>query len=118
METNRQRKVSALLKEELSSIFRKKTTASKGLLITVVEVKITVDLSIAKIYVSIFPSEHRMQIMKELEDLKPTIRGEIGNTLAKSLRQIPELVFFLDDSLDTVDLIEKELKGKGNNPIL
>ncbi len=118
METNRQRKVSAIVKEELATLFRKKTAANSNVLITVVEVKVTVDLSIAKVYISVFPSEHRAQIMKELEELKSAIRGEIGNNLSKNLRQIPELVFFLDDSLDTVDLIDKELKGKGNNPVL
>ena len=118
METNRQKKVSALLKEELATLFRKKTASTQSLLITVVDVKVTVDLSIAKVYISVFPSEHRMQIMNELGVIKSTIRGEVGRNLAKTLRQIPELLFFLDDSLDTVDLIEKELKGKGNNPSL
>jgi len=118
MENNRQKKVSALLLEELSILMRKQIANNSKILVTLTDIKVTSDLSIAKVYFSIFPSEFRQAFMKEMEERKAFIRGELGKSLAKNLRQIPQLQFYNDDSLDLVDKIEKELKGEGDNPIL
>ena len=82
------------------------------------DVNVTADLSIAKIYLSIFPQEFRTPIMKEIDENKSFYRNFIGQKMAKQVRIIPELNFYLDTTLDDVERIEKELKGLGDNPIL
>lgn len=118
-ESNRQRKVAQIIQEDFAELFRKQASESKqNFLITVSDVKVTADLSIAKIYLSIFPAELRKPIMKEIEANKSSYRNFIGQKMAKQVRIIPELNFYLDTSLDDVEKIEKELKGLGDNPIL
>ncbi len=119
MESNRQRKINQLLQEDLAEIFRKQSTEmGKGILISVTEVKVSPDLGVAKVYVSIFPQEYRVPLMKEIDIIKSRIRKILGSKLAKQLRQIPELLFYLDTTLDDVEKIEKALKGEDENPIL
>ena len=105
--------------EDFAELFRKLASESKqNFLITVSDVKVTADLSIAKIYLSIFPQEFRTPIMKEIDENKSFYRNFIGQKMAKQVRIIPELNFYLDTTLDDVERIEKELKGLGDNPIL
>ena len=118
-ESNRQRKVAQIIQQDLAEFFRRQAAESKqNFLVTVSDVKVTADLSIAKIYLSIFPSEFRTQIMKEIEENKAQYRNFIGQKMGKQVRIIPELNFYLDTTLDDVEKIEKELKGEGDNPIL
>lgn len=118
-ESNRQRKVAQIIQQDLAEFFRRQAAESKqNFLVTVSDVKVTADLSIAKIYLSIFPSEFRTQIMKEIEVNKAQYRNFIGTKMGKQVRIIPELNFYLDTTLDDVEKIEKELKGEGDNPIL
>lgn len=118
-ESNRQRKVAQIIQEDFAELFRKQASESaQSFLITVSDVKVTADLSIAKIYLSIFPQEFRAPIMKEIETNKSQYRNFIGQKMAKQVRIIPELQFYLDTSLDEVERIEKELRGEGENPIL
>lgn len=118
-ESNRQRKVAQIIQEDFAELFRKQASESaQNFLITVSDVKVTADLSIAKIYLSIFPQEFRAPIMKEIETNKSQYRNFIGQKMAKQVRIIPELQFYLDTSLDEVERIEKELRGEGDNPIL
>lgn len=118
-ESNRQRKVAQIIQEDFAELFRKQASESaQNFLITVSDVKVTADLSIAKIYLSIFPQEFRTPIMKEIEMNKSQYRNFIGQKMAKQVRIIPELQFYLDTSLDEVERIEKELRGEGDNPIL
>lgn len=117
--TNRQRRVAQIIQEDFAELFRKQAAdTQKNLLITVSDVRVTVDLSIAKIYLSIFPNEYRVPIMKEIETNKSQYRNYIGQKMAKQVRIIPELQFYLDTSLDDVERIERELRGEGDNPIL
>ncbi len=117
--TNRQRRVAQIIQEDFAELFRKQAAdTQKNLLITVSDVRVTVDLSIAKIYLSIFPNEYRVPIMKEIEINKSQYRNYIGQKMAKQVRIIPELQFYLDTSLDDVERIERELRGEGDNPIL
>lgn len=119
MMSNRQHKISQLIQEDFAELFRKQAAESgKSLLISVSDVKVTADLGIAKIYLSIFPGEYRDPIMKEIEENKTSYRNFLGQKMAKQLRIIPELNFYLDTSLDDVERIERELKGQGDNPIL
>jgi len=76
------------------------------------------NIKIAKIYLSIFPQNFRTPIMKEIESNKSFYRNFIGQKMAKQVRSIPNLNFYLDTSLDDVERLEKELKGEGDNPIL
>ena len=118
-ESNRQRKVAQVIQEDFAEYFRKQASESKqSFLITVSDVKVTADLSIAKIYLSIFPVEYRKDIMKEILFNKAAYRNFIGQKMGKQVRIIPELNFYLDTTLDDVEKIEKELRGEGDNPIL
>jgi len=119
MISNRQRKVAQLIQEELSEIFlRQVTSTRKSLVIGVSGVRVSADLGIAKIYISIFPSELREKIMKEIEENKSHYRNILGSKIKSQLRIIPQINFFLDTTLDDVENIELELKGMGSNPIL
>lgn len=118
-ESNRQRKVAQIIQEDFAEFFRKQASQSaQQFLITVSDVRVTPDLSIAKIYLSVFPEEYRKAIMKEIEENKSQYRNFLGQKMGKQVRIIPELQFYLDTSLDDVERIERELKGQGDNPIL
>lgn len=118
-ESNRQKKVAQIIQEDFAEFFRKQASESKqSFLISVSDVKVTADLSIAKIYLSIFPTEFRTNIMKEIQENKAAYRNFMGQKMGKQVRIIPELNFYLDTTLDDVELIEKELRGEGDNPIL
>ena len=119
MESNRQRKIAQIIQEDLAELFRKQASESQqNFLISVSDVKVTADLGIAKIYLSIFPQNFRTPIMKEIENNKSFYRNLVGQKMAKLVRSIPNLNFYLDTSLDDVERLEKELKGEGDNPIL
>ena len=119
MESNRQKKIAQIIQEDLAELFlRQASDSQKGFLISVSDVKVTVDLGIAKIYLSIFPQSFREPIMKEIEENKPFYRNFVGQKMAKQVRSIPQLNFYLDTTLDDVEKLEKELKGLGDNPIL
>ena len=79
-------------------------------MVTVSEVRVSPDLSIAKTYVSIFPSAKAEAVMKQLEEENKVIRGELGHKVAKQLRIVPEIVFYLDSSLDYAEHIDELLK--------
>lgn len=119
MESNRQRKIAQIIQEDFSELFRKQAAESHSqFLISVSEVKVTADLGIAKIYLSIFPQEYREPIMREIEENKSQYRHFLGKKMAHQVRTIPQLNFYLDTVLDNVERIEKELKGEGDNPKL
>lgn len=118
-ESNRQRKVAQIIQEDFAELFRQQASSSnQGFLVSVSDVRVTADLSIAKIYLSIFPQEFRNPIMKEIEENKALYRNFIGQKMAKQVRIIPNLQFYLDTTLDDAERIDKELKGLGDNPIL
>lgn len=109
METTRQAKISRLLQKELSEILRLQTAKTHGIIISVSAVRISPDLSIAKAYLSIFPSAKAPQILDNLTRNAKTIRYELGQKVRFQLRKVPELAFYLDDSLDYVENIDKLL---------
>lgn len=119
MESNRQRKVAQIIQEDFAELFRKQAAESgQGILVSVSDVKVTADLGIAKIYLSIFPQEFRTAVMKEIEENKAQYRNFIGQKMAKQVRVIPNLNFYLDTTLDDVEKLDRELRGEGDNPIL
>ncbi len=110
METTRQSKISRLLQKELSEIFLLQTKGMPGVLISVSAVRISPDLSIARVYLSVFPSERGEEIVKNVNDNMKSIRYELGTRVRHQLRIIPELKFFVDDSLDYIEKIDSLLK--------
>lgn len=110
METTRQNKIARLLQKELSEIFLLQTKSMHGVLVSVSAVRISPDLSIARVYLSIFPSEKGEELIKNINANMKSIRYELGTRVRFQLRIIPELKFFLDDSLDYLERIDELLK--------
>ncbi len=111
METTRQAKISRLLQKELSEIFRQQTAKLHGVLVSVSAVRVTPDLSIAKAYLSVFPSDKSKEILENITRSAKTIRYELAQKVRFQLRKTPELQFYLDDSLDYIENID-HLLGK------
>jgi ribosome-binding factor A len=88
----------------------------RGVIISVTKVSVTADLSIAKVYLSIFPNKEAETLLKGIKSNKPLIRHELAQRTRHQLRRMPSLEFFIDDSLDYIDKIERSLKGE-ENPI-
>ena len=118
METNRQKKIAGVIQQDLAEILQ---TAMKesghGVIITVTKVYITPDLSDAKVYLSVFPTTDRNQIIQDTIDHTNAIKHQLAQRTRHQLRRVPELQFFMDDSLDYIDGIEKALKGDSIDPI-
>ena len=109
--STRQLKVAREIQKDLAEIIRGKGMAAfGGAMVTVSEVRISPDLSVAKVYVSIFPSTKATAVMEQLGEETSRLRGELGRRVSKQLRIVPELVFYLDDSLDYVEHIDELLK--------
>ena len=110
METTRQNKIARLLQKELSDIFQRQTQATHGVLVSVSAVRISPDLSVARGYLSVFPSERAEEIVKNINANVKSVRYELGTRVRHQLRIIPELKFFIDDSLDYAEHIDELLK--------
>ncbi|MDR2836532.1 MAG: 30S ribosome-binding factor RbfA [Bacteroidales bacterium] len=111
MQSTRQLKVAELIKEELAKVIQQKFNGLvSNRLLTITQVGISPDLSFAKIYVSIFPSTDAEKIILEINHNSTRIRFELGKTIKNNLRIVPEIVFYLDDTLDVVERIDKALK--------
>lgn len=110
METTRQNKIARLLQKELGDIFLLQTKSMHGVLVSVSAVRISPDMSIARVYLSIFPSEKSEELIKNINANMKSIRYELGTRVRFQLRIIPELKFFLDDSLDYLERIDELLK--------
>jgi len=107
----RQNKISRLIQKELANIFLKELHGEfSGLLISVTVVRITSDLSLARCYLSIYPSEKSENTIKHIRQITKVLRGLLGNKVGKQLRIIPDLEFFIDDSLNYLDKIDQLLK--------
>ena len=110
-ESTRQLKVSKEIQRDMAEIIRSKGMAAcSGAMVTVSGVKISPDLSVAKIYLSIFPSSKTKEVMETVSQMSRQLRGELGRKMAKQLRIIPELNYYVDDSLDYVEKIDELLK--------
>lgn len=109
METTRQAKIARLLQKELSEIFRQQTAATRGTIVSVSAVRVSPDLSVAKAYLSIFPSEKAAEIIASINASAQTIRYELAQRVRYQLRKTPELTFYIDDSLDYIENIDNLL---------
>jgi ribosome-binding factor A len=111
MESVRQQKVSKLLQKELAEIFRSQArTLFGGAFITVTQVRVSPDLGSAKVYLSIMATKDRNAIFKLVNEQNHVIRKKLGTIVGKQLRVVPELHFYIDDSLDYAMKIEELLK--------
>ena len=111
METQRQKKINALLQQEITFLLQGaiRTQGVKNLVLSVSKVAITVDLSLAKVYLSVFPAN-------KVKENKTVLKHDLAKRLRKDLRKVPDLAFYLDDSLEYIYAIEDSLKRK-NNPL-
>lgn len=110
METTRQAKIARLIQKELSEIFRQQTAKTHGIIISVSTVRVSPDLSIAKAYLSVFPTDRSQEVMENINDSARTIRYELAQRVRFQLRKTPELHFYLDDSLDYIENIDALLE--------
>ncbi|MCF0202679.1 MAG: 30S ribosome-binding factor RbfA [Bacteroidaceae bacterium] len=110
MQETRQNRIARLLQKELSVIFQQQTRQMRGVMLSVTHVKISPDLSICTAHISVFPSEKGMEILESINKQKSQIRFELGNRIKSQVRIIPDLRFFLDDSLDYLEKIDELLK--------
>ena len=99
-----------MLQKELSEIFRKQTAATGGVLVTVSAVRVTPDLSMARVYLSIFPSEKAPLILANIQRQTKTVRYDLAQQVKSVLRKCPDLQFYLDDSLDYIERIDRLLE--------
>ena len=110
MESNRLQKINRLILKELSEIFLLETKKMQGVLISVTQVRVTPDLGIAHAYLSFFPSAKGKELFDNINGNIKQIRFELGKRVGKQLRVVPNLVFYLDDSLDYLENIDNLLK--------
>ena len=111
METTRQQKIAKQIQKDAADIFQKEgAQIVRGALVTAV--RVSPDFSYAKIYVSIFPFEQSGEVMQRLEHQNWFIRRALGQRLRNQLKNVPEIQFFLDDSLEYIENIDKALKNE------
>ena len=117
METTRQAKIARLIQKELSDIFRLETAQVPCSIVSVSVVRVSPDLSVARAYLSVFPSEKAAEVIAAVNDNSRAIRHNLAQRVRYQLRKTPELTFFLDDSLDYIDNIDNILnKDKEEHP--
>lgn len=113
MESKRQERISKLLQKDLGEIIQMEMRhVTRGALVTVTKVVITPDLSLAKAYLSIFATPSKPEILKGMRIHNGEIRGKLGRRVRHQLRIVPELQFYLDDSLDYIENIDKLLNNE------
>lgn len=118
METNRQKKIAGVLQKDLADVLQHAAQdGMKGVIISVTKVNVTSDLGQAKVFLSVFPQLKREIILKGVKENTATIRYEMAKRTRNQLRRMPELSFYIDDSLDYIEDIDNALKGKLDNPI-
>ncbi len=118
METQRQKKIAGVIQKDIVDILQRAAIEGgmRSILISVTKVAVTSDLSLAKVYLSIFPTAEAMKLMEGIKSNQPLIKHELSQRTRNQMRRVPELLFYLDDSLDYIENIEHSLKG-GGNPI-
>lgn len=116
METNRQKKIGQLLQSDLVDILQGEIRKNgiTNLIISVSKVNVTSDLSIAKVYLSVFPSEKGKEILSAIKENAPLIKHDLAQRVKNQLRKVPDLIFYIDDSLDYIEKIDNALSGKEN----
>ena len=106
MNNTRLQKIERLIQKDLGEIFLTEAKQLTGVLVSVTKVRMSPDLGVSKVYLSIFPSEKSAEILENINKQKKAIRYELGLRIGKSVRRVPELIFYLDDSLDYLENID------------
>lgn len=116
MESERQRKIASVIQRDLADILRKAASEypGNGLLISVSGVRVTVDFAIAKVYLSIFPSEKANEILEGIKSNAPLLKHELAQRTKNQMRRVPDLLFYVDDSISLAESVERSLKGADN----
>lgn len=118
MDENRLNRLSGQLKKDLSEIFQREGQNNfPGTLISVTQIRLTQDVSLARVYLSIFPTTRSQDLVDWATANKPMIKDTLVRKLKGGLRSMPDLKFFLDDSIEYEERIDKLLKGEGDSPI-
>jgi ribosome-binding factor A len=117
-ETPRQKKINTVLQQEIAVLLQKAIRKGNvsNLMVSVTKVQVTSDLTLAKVYLSIFPNDKALTLFEGLKENGYQLRHDLSQIMKNQLRRIPELSFYLDDSLDYIEKIEQEIKA-GGNPI-
>ncbi|MEM6514611.1 MAG: 30S ribosome-binding factor RbfA [Bacteroidota bacterium] len=117
-ETQRQKKIGGILQKDIAEVLQKAATDGglRGVIISASKVSVTTDLSIAKVYLSIFPNKEAEKLLQGIRSNTALIRHELAQRTKNQLRRMPSLEFFIDDSLEYIEGIEKSLKRQ-ENPI-
>ena len=110
MRETRQNKIARLLQKELAEIFQSQTRMMRGVMVSVTRVKVSPDLSICTAHLSIFPSNKGEELLRNINANEKSVRYELGKRIRNQVRIIPELRFFIDDSLDYIERIDELLK--------
>ena len=110
MDSTRQSKVARLIQKELSEMFVAQTRQMHGVLVSVSVCRISPDMSVCRVYLSVFPSERAEEIVGNINANQRQVRYELGSRMRHQLRIIPELKFFVDDSIDYAEHIDNLLK--------
>lgn len=119
MESTRQKKIARLLERDLSEIFQQMARNEfPGILLSVTKVRVSPDLGISHVFISMFPVAEKVAVLNYINEHKSSVRNELGNRVRHQLRIVPDLIFHIDDSIDYVENIERLLRGEGENPIL
>ena len=118
MESNRQKKIGSVLQNDLVDILQGEIRKNgiTNLIISVSKVTVTTDLSVARVYLSGFPTAKAAEILAAIKSNTPLIKHDLSQRVKLQLRKVPNLVFFIDDSLDYIEKIDKALIGD-ENPI-
>jgi ribosome-binding factor A len=111
MDSTRQNKIAKLLQKELAEIFLEDGIPTYNCMLTVTQTRVTSDLSLARSYLSIFNAEDSQEVMKAIKRNTKDIRYRLAQKVKHQLRVIPQLDFFIDDSLDYLENIENLLKN-------
>lgn len=109
MESTRQAKISRLLQKELSEIFRAQTAKTHGVIVSVSDVKVSPDLSVAKVYLSIFPNDKAKELLESVTRQAKTVRYDLAQRVRYQLRKTPELIFYADETLEYAERIDSVL---------
>ena len=116
-ESPRQKKINSVLQREIASLLQQsiRSESKSNLMVSVTKVNVSPDLSSAKVFVSIFPNNNYIEHVKNLNTNSSRMRHDLSQRMKKQISKIPQLGFYIDDSLDYIEKIEKELKA-GINP--
>lgn len=116
METNRQKKIGSVLQKDLVDILQGEVRKNgiSNLVISVSKVSVTTDLSIAKVYLSVFPTDKAPELLDAIKTNAPLIKHDLSQRVRLQLRKVPNLSFYIDDSLDYIEKIDQALIGKEN----